>query len=787
VIHTVWRDISERKEAALTLQESETRFRTLFEASADAYLILDRNLFVDCNQATVKMLGATTKEEVLSTHPSQLSPEFQPDGRSSGEKADEMIRIALEKGSNRFEWMHRRVNGKDFPVEYCSHPSVGDRYIIHTVWRDITERKQAEQALRDNQQVLQTVMDNIPQSIFWKDSQLTYLGCNQAFAKDLGFTSLSAIIGKNDWDMSSKDRAELYRADDMAVIESGIPRFNFEERQTRPDGSTNWLRTSKVPLRDADGKVTAVLGMYEDITERKNLEEQKQTAFERQRRRVELSTQTSQSIAASTDLEDLYERVVTQVTERFGYYHTQILRYEPAQNTVVLVVGYGEVGAKMLTAEHRLPMGTGLIGTAASTGETVLRPSLQNDPDWKPNPLLPNTKGEVAVPIKLGDTILGVLDVQSDVAGALSADDQLLLEGLCGQIAVAIESTRLRQEMNERLSEINRLYQAMRREGWQTYQQTGTMPAGFMFDQSGILPLDKVDLTQDFFADIPIAIPGGDVIGSVAVADDPEHPLSSQERDLLGQITEQLALALESARLFDQTQSALVQTERLFDSSRRLTQATDLQELVASFVTALGISEVNRALLTSFDYDAAGEVKQLTVTANWWNGEGTEVTPIGTKYPLEVIQVMPMFVSPIPVFFNDTFSDKRVDATTMELVKKLNLRAVAVLPLQLGPQQIGALVLEAEEPHNFTTDETRLFASLGPQIATILENRQQYEKAQYQAKREAMLNIINQKIQSATTVDAVLQIAARELGSALGAPLTIAQLGLKNRSNGNSQ
>jgi len=145
-----------------------------------------------------------------------------------------------------------------------------------------------------------------------------------------------------------------------------------------------------------------------------------------------------------------------------------------------------------------------------------------------------------------------------------------------------------------------------------------------------------------------------------------------------------------------------------------------------------------------------------------------------------------MFVSPTPVFFNDTFSDERVDATTMDLVKKLNLRAVAVLPLHLGSLQIGALILEAEDPHNFTTDETRLFASLAPQIATILENRQQYEKAQYQAKREATLNIINQKIQSATTVDAVLQIAARELGSALGAPLTIAQLGLKNRSNGNS-
>ncbi|MEW6403140.1 MAG: hypothetical protein AB1649_15180, partial [Chloroflexota bacterium] len=90
-----------------------------------------------------------------------------------------------------------------------------------------------------------------------------------------------------------------------------------------------------------------------------------------------------------------------------------------------------------------------------------------------------------------------------------------------------------------------------------------------------------------------------------------------------------------------------------------------------------------------------------------------------------------------------------------------------------------------EEPHNFTPDETRLFISLAPQIATVLENRQQFERAQRQAEREAMLNAINQKIQSATTVEAVLQIAARELGRALGAPLTVAQLGVKKNGNEN--
>ena len=106
------------------------------------------------------------------------------------------------------------------------------------------------------------------------------------------------------------------------------------------------------------------------------------------------------------------------------------------------------------------------------------------------------------MPIKLGDTILGVLDVQSNVAGALDADDQLLLEGLCGQIATAIESTRLRQEMAERLEEINRLYRAMSHEGWQTYQKGRTCHRASYLIRQGSDPSENSGLAEELFAKV---------------------------------------------------------------------------------------------------------------------------------------------------------------------------------------------------------------------------------------------------------------------------------------------
>ena len=1130
--------------------QTENIFHLFFEQSADAILLLENGIFIECNQAAIQMMRAANKEQFLAVHPSRLSPEHQPDGRLSTEKADEMIRIALEKGSNRFEWVHRRLDGEDFPVEVLlTRITIGDRQVIQTVWRDISDRKQAEteirylatfveaaseaimnvtmqgkiaawnaaaehlfgytkeeiigrsiislsppelqeqasgfmqklargesipptesvrltkdgrrinvlisaspikndagqvisfngvmldiseqkqaeQALKDSEERFRRFSDVTSEGLVFHE-QGKIVDANEALVKIFGYSNASELIGKNllDFiapearptvikqiqsgnplpyeavalhkdgtpfpveaaarqyefegktirvasirDITERKKAEIellrlknaveQTGDGIAItdidgnllyanpawaemhgytleeiigkhlsmfhtpeqLERDVAPFNekamatghssgeighvrkdgtvfptlmtvtlrrdangqpigligtardisdqiktreiLQESETRfrtmadftydweywlgPDGKfiyvspscerisgysvddfmnepnlfthlvspedqaaweehmrtyhtahglesgeidmriinrngeTRWFNHVCRAVHDQQGHWLGRRASNRDITDRMILQQEIQESLERRGRQVQITTQIAQSISSATDLGDLYQRVVIQVKEQFGYYHAQILRYDPVQNAVVLVTGYGEVGAKMMEFGHTLPMGTGLIGTAASTGQTVLRPALRNDPDWRPNPLLPDTKGEIAIPIKLGETILGVLDVQSDTADALSSDDQLLLEGLCGQIAVTIESTRLRQEMNERLEEINRLYQAMRHEGWKAYQQTEKTAAGFMFDQMGVIPVSNENLAQEFFANLPIAIPGGEVVGNLAVADDPQRPLTPEERDLLGQITEQIALALESARLFDQTQLALAQSEKLFEASRSLTQATDLQELVHATINTLNIPSINRAILTIFHYDSTGSVESLDIIANWWNGQGHEVTKIGTHYPLEVIRVMPMFVSQTPVFFNDTYTDERVDKVTLELVQRLNLRSVGVLPLHVGSQQIGALVLEGEEPHSFTQDETRLFTALAPQISTVLENRRQYERAQKQAERESMLNTISQKIQSATTVEAVLQIAARELGHALGAPLTIAQLGMKDNNN----
>jgi|GEM_PF-2587369 len=609
---------------------------------------------------------------------------------------------------------------------------------------------------------------------------------------------------------------------------------------------------------------------------------------------LELAAEVGRSVSQVRALDVMLKDATEIIRSRFDLYYSQVYLTNPAQNALNLQAGTGTVGEELVGRSHRLPLNTASInGRAAVEKHSVVISDTAASTTFRPNPLLPDTRSEMAIPLLVGEKVVGVLDLQSRQANALNQDSLTGFEALAGQLAIAIQNANLLAETEQARAEVEAQARRLVRKNWEEHLDAIHQPeqTGFVFEGNKVIPLtDAAGIqppTNGNSIQAPIAITG-EPLGMLAVemdaqtltpqntelvtiiarqvaqqienlrllesaeryrseaeqaarrltaegwqeyvksrsisnlgylydlnevrpsgngheTNEPAFTLPLKARDetigklsvngltpddkdsfeLVNAVADRLGAHIDSLRQHEQTRSALAQSEKLFDASRRLTQATDLQELIAASVTSLDISEVNRALITTFDYNSAGEVEQLTVTANWWNGEGTEVTPIGTRYPLEVIRVLPMFVSSTPVFFNDTFSDERVDATTMELVKKLNLRAVAVLPLHLGSRQIGALILEAEERHTFTRDETRLFASLAPQIATVLENRQQYEKAQHQAEREAMLNVINQKIQSATTVDAVLQIAARELGNALGSPLTIAQLGLKNRSIGN--
>ncbi|NLF11397.1 MAG: GAF domain-containing protein [Anaerolineaceae bacterium] len=317
----------------------------------------------------------------------------------------------------------------------------------------IASLQQMIKELEEQRAFFRQVIDMNPNLIFVKDREGRFVLANEALARIYG-TTTEDVVGRTDADFAPEEQAKQFHLDDLEIIDSLQETLIPDRPLTDSEGNIHWMQATKRPIIDPDGVARRVLGVSVDVTERKRMEESIRQSLAQRVRQVETGTEIAQEIAMAPALDELYRRVVTLVKERLGYYHVQIFRHDKSAGSMVVVEGFGQPGHKMKAAQHRLPYGRGVVGTAAATGKPVLATDVRQDPNWLPHPDLPDTCGELAVPIKMRDEVLGVLDVQSDRPGALGEEDEVLLVGLAGQIAIAIEGTRLAEETQATMAEL---------------------------------------------------------------------------------------------------------------------------------------------------------------------------------------------------------------------------------------------------------------------------------------------------------------------------------------------
>jgi diguanylate cyclase (GGDEF)-like protein/PAS domain S-box-containing protein len=251
-------------------QAQGVRFDAVFEHHPSAVYLLDREgRFLNANAQAVKELKTARTALIGARAGHFLAPECR-------RRARDFLALALDENSVSFDSAVIDGEGSRIDMSVVLIPVVqnGTTTSVLCIAENVTERKVREWRLEESKKMLWLVINNVPQRIFWKDTELRYLGCNQAFCKDAGLAHPDDIVGKTDFDMPWLASAQAYRRDDRETLERNAPKVDYEERQQRKDGSERWLRTSKIPLTDFEGRTVALLCMYEDITARKTMERQ---------------------------------------------------------------------------------------------------------------------------------------------------------------------------------------------------------------------------------------------------------------------------------------------------------------------------------------------------------------------------------------------------------------------------------------------------------------------------------------------------------------------------------
>jgi GAF domain-containing protein/HAMP domain-containing protein len=331
--------------------------------------------------------------------------------------------------------------------------------------------------------------------------------------------------------------------------------------------------------------------------------------LQKQASRLRLAAEVARDATTSRDLDELLNRSAQLVMDRFGFYHTGVFLIDPQREFAVLRASPTEAGQEMIRRQHRLRIGqVGIVGYVAATGEPRIALDTGQDVVYFNNPLLPNTRSELALPLMVNDQVIGVLDVQSEQPEAFNQEDIATLRIMADQLALAIQRTQVSDELKRNLQELEYAYQRFTLTSWRELAEASEQRIGYAYDGAQITPVKEIpeESQQAIRQGKPtqksrkseevssgrttLAIPvkvREQVIGAINLEFANEN-LPQDTVILVEEISSRLAMSLENARLYSETQK-LAENERLAgEIANRIGSSINVETILRTAVQEIG-------------------------------------------------------------------------------------------------------------------------------------------------------------------------------------------------------
>lgn len=350
------------------------------------------------------------------------------------------------------------------------------------------------------------------------------------------------------------------------------------------------------PLKRSDeiGNLSRSFALMTDWL-RESYENLEQRVFDRTREleqqnlEIQVAAEIARDISTFRDPQDLLDTAVDLIVRRFGYYHAGIFLLDDLKQYAILRAASGPTSVDMLTGMHKLRVGeVGIVGNVAQTGVSRVALDVELDRNYYKNPLLPETRTEIAIPIKISHDVIGVLDVQSNIPGTFNESELHVLEILSDLLAVAIQNADLIQEAEGNLNELENLYSVLSKDSWRKIEQSEGFK-GYQYDQSGTSPLtlssyEEMDNGQQPGESIAIPLTIRDQkIGTMTVWSGTGGFLPD-DINFLNEVSIRISQAMESARLFNEIQRRAENEKRVRQVSTHMRETLDIESVLRTAV-----------------------------------------------------------------------------------------------------------------------------------------------------------------------------------------------------------